>query len=215
GCAALGTNRRSGFAMTQCNHCHGKGETGLTSTDPVCGMTVDMATAKHRATHAGATYGFCSARCKERFEAEPERWLAGPSGSATCASAGADVLHICPMCEGVEQMGPGSCPKCGMALEPAEPVAATATRYTCPMHPEIVQDEPGSCPLCGMALEPVTVSVEAAPNPELVDFRRRFIIGMVLTVPVFVLAMGAHMFGLHIVPPQTSNWLQLVLSTPV
>jgi len=174
-----------------------------------------MATAKHRATHAGATYGFCSARCKERFEAEPERWLAGPSGSATSASAGADVLHICPMCEGVEQMGPGSCPKCGMALEPAEPVAATATRYTCPMHPEIVQDEPGSCPLCGMALEPVTVSVEAAPNPELVDFRRRFIIGMVLTVPVFVLAMGAHMFGLHIVPPQTSNWLQLVLSTPV
>src|SRR3546814_1913586 len=113
------------------------------------------------------------------------------------------------MCEGVEQDGPGTCPKCGMALEPAQPVVAIATRYTCPMHPEIVQDEPGSCPICGMALEPTTVSVEPEPNPEYVDFRRRFVIGAIFTVPLFVIAMGAHLFDMHaLLPPRLSAWIQ-------
>src|SRR3546814_3032798 len=120
------------------------------------------------------------------------------------------------MCEGVEQDGPGTCPKCGMALEPAQPVVAIATRYTCPMHPEIVQDEPGSCPICGMALEPTTVSVEPEPNPEYVDFRRRFVIGAIFTVPLFVIAMGAHLFDMHaLLPPRLSAWIQFALATPV
>src|SRR3546814_14037919 len=67
--------------------------------------------------------------------------------------------------------------------------------YTCPMHPEVVRDAPGNCPICGMALEPTTVEAESGPNPELVDFRRRFWVGLVLSLPLLVLAMG-HMFGL-------------------
>ena len=97
----------------------------------------------------------------------------------------------------------------------AEPVAV-GTIYTCPMHPQIRQIGPGSCPICGMALEPETPSAEAGPNPELVDFTRRFWIGLVLTLPVVVLEMGGHLTGMiHLVGgPQVGNWLQLAFGTP-
>ena len=88
--------------------------------------------------------------------------------------------------------------------------------YTCPMHPEIRQPGPGFCPICGMALEPETVSADTGPNPELADMTRRFWIGLALTLPVFALEMGGHLTGLHQWIGQTaSNWLQLVLATPV
>ncbi|HPG89123.1 MAG TPA: HAD-IC family P-type ATPase, partial [Hyphomicrobium sp.] len=88
--------------------------------------------------------------------------------------------------------------------------------YTCPMHPEIRQPGPGLCPICGMALEPETVSSDTGPNPELADMTRRFWIGLALTLPVFALEMGGHLTGLHQWIGQTaSNWLQLVLATPV
>lgn len=88
--------------------------------------------------------------------------------------------------------------------------------YTCPMHPEIRQQGPGACPICGMALEPEIVSADAGPDPELVDMSRRFWIGLVLAVPVFALEMGAHLFNTrHLLGGQTSNWIQLVLATPV
>ncbi|MET4697791.1 Cu+-exporting ATPase [Constrictibacter sp. MBR-5] len=205
--------------MSACCHTHAAkhdhaASAGATVKDPVCGMTVDPATAKHSASHGGETYWFCSARCRERFEAEPERWLNPQPQEPAAGSEGA--LHVCPMCEGVEKMGPGTCPKCGMALEPANPVAAKTTRYTCPMHPEIVRDEPGECPICGMALEPVAVTAEQGPNPELVDFRRRFIVGSVFTVPLFLLAMGTHLVDLHdVVSPIVSHWIQFALATPV
>jgi Cu+-exporting ATPase len=97
----------------------------------------------------------------------------------------------------------------------AEPVPE-GTIYTCPMHPEIRQVGPGSCPICGMALEPVLVTAEAAPNAELIDMTRRFWIGLVLTIPVFALEMGAHLTGLdHLIPRGTSNWIQLTFATPV
>jgi P-type Cu+ transporter len=90
------------------------------------------------------------------------------------------------------------------------------TVYTCPMHPEVRQIGPGSCPICGMALEPVLVSVEAGPNPELVDMTRRFWIGLSLSLPVVVLEMTAHLTGLdHLISRSTSNWIQLALATPV
>jgi Cu+-exporting ATPase len=90
------------------------------------------------------------------------------------------------------------------------------TIYTCPMHPEIRQAGPGSCPICGMALEPERASLTEGPSPELVDMRRRFRIGMVLTVPVAALEMGGHLIGLdHLIEQQTSNWIQLALATPV
>ena len=89
------------------------------------------------------------------------------------------------------------------------------TTYTCPMHPEVRQVGPGACPICGMALEPAEVTADAGPNPELVDMTRRFWIGLVLTVPVFVLEMGGHLLGHGLMAPQHSGWIQLVLSTPV
>jgi Cu+-exporting ATPase len=109
----------------------------------------------------------------------------------------------------------------GRYLQERAPMRAEAvapgTIYTCPMHPQIRQPGPGSCPICGMALEPETPSAETGPNPELVDFTRRFWIGLVLTVPVFLLEMGGHLTGMmHLVGgPRVGNWIQFVLATPV
>ena len=104
-------------------------------------------------------------------------------------------------------------------LSKAEAAAAPlpeGTMYTCPMHPEVRQEGPGSCPICGMALEPELVTAEAQSNPELADMSRRLWIGLAFAVPVFVLEMGGHLFGLHhLIGARASNWLQLFLATPV
>ncbi|NQV84558.1 MAG: YHS domain-containing protein, partial [Rhodospirillales bacterium] len=93
------------------------------------------------------------------------------------------------------------------------------TQYTCPMHPEIVQDGPGECPKCGMALEPMGVpTADEGPNPELVDFKRRFWVGAVLTVPLLVLTMGPFVglgFVRDILGERTTLWVELILGTPV
>ncbi|WP_299232407.1 heavy metal translocating P-type ATPase [uncultured Halomonas sp.] len=147
-------------------------------TDPVCGMTVDPHQTEHRASHAGKTWYFCSARCRQKFEGDPDTYLQGDDSPA----------------------------------EPAPP----GTIYTCPMHPEIRQEGPGDCPICGMALEPETVTADSGPSEELKDMTRRFWIGLVLALPVLVLEMGGHVFGLdRLVAPQVSNWIQLLLATPV
>jgi len=149
--------------------------------DPVCGMTPRPDT-PHRAEHAGRTFLFCSARCAERFRAEPERFL---------------------------------------APAPAEPAAPApggfARKYTCPMHPEIVRDGPGDCPICGMALEPLEITAEEPDDPELRDMERRFRVSLVLTLPLFALAMGDMLPGAplaHALGPALP-WLQLVLAAPV
>lgn len=88
--------------------------------------------------------------------------------------------------------------------------------YTCPMHPQVRQMGPGSCPICGMALEPVLATAEQGESPELRDMTRRFWIGLALTLPVFALEMGGHLFNIHhLIAQQTSNWVQLLLGTPV
>jgi Cu+-exporting ATPase len=100
-------------------------------------------------------------------------------------------------------------------LQSHEPVLE-GTIYTCPMHPQIRQIGPGLCPICGMTLEPVVMTAETPPNPELADFTRRFWIGLALTIPVFALEMGGHLFNIdHLIAPQVSNWVQLLLATPV
>ncbi len=99
--------------------------------------------------------------------------------------------------------------------EPVEPVAP-GTMYTCPMHPEIRQQGPGDCPICGMGLEPEEVSLEDGPSAELTDMTRRFWVGLLLAFPVLILEMGGHLIGIdHIISPQTNNWIQLALATPV
>jgi P-type Cu+ transporter len=146
--------------------------------DPVCGMTVDPHSAKHRHVHDGRPYYFCSGRCREKFAADPVKYLSPQDRAAAPVPAGAI--------------------------------------YTCPMHPEIRQEGPGSCPICGMALEPDVVSADSVPNPELADMTRRFWIGLALALPVFALEMGGHLTGLHRwLNQQSSNWVQLILATPV
>lgn len=156
------------------HHHHGKAAQG--NVDPVCGMSVDPRTAKHRAEHRGHSYYFCSAGCRTKFVNDPQKYL------------GNRELESVP--EG--------------------------TIYTCPMHPEIRQVGPGTCPICGMALEPEIASADTGPNPELIDMRRRFWIGLVLSLPVLALEMGGHLTNLHMLLGKTlSNWIQFALATPV
>ena len=116
---------------------------------------------------------------------------------------------------------PGSCPKCGMALErnPAWVAPAAGPEiYTCPMHPQIERDHPGACPICGMALEPkvATAGETAGDRAELDDLTRRLWVGGTLALPVFVLAMGHLLPGLaHVANGSVSRWVQFLLSTPV
>src|SRR6266446_5810449 len=129
-------------------------------------------------------------------------------------------VYTCPMHPEVRQEVPGSCPKCGMALEPLAPTAPTVARveYTCPMHPQIVRSEPGACPICGMALEPRTISAEEEENPELRNMTRRFWVSTVLTLPLLASVMGDMLPGQplrHLVSPRVAAWAQLVLATPV
>ena len=129
--------------------------------------------------------------------------------------------HTCPMHPEVRQEGSGSCPKCGMALEPVGPAAqATHTEWTCPMHPEIVRAEPGNCPICGMALEPRNVASEEeeSANPELADMTQRFWIAAAFTIPLFIVAMGDMLPGApvsRILSPSARTWIELGLATPV
>jgi len=190
--------------------------------DPVCGMSV-TAQSEHHYTFQGTDYFFCCNGCREKFAADPGRYLHPDAVShATACPAGVcdtdSQAWVCPMCPDVRQRGPGPCPGCGMALEP-ETLQAPATRtgYTCPMHPEIVQHVPGSCPKCGMALEPRTMTV-MDENPELADMTRRFWISTALALPVFVLAMLADMAPQLLptaLPMRAVQWIQCLLATPV
>jgi P-type Cu+ transporter len=188
-----------------------------TVRDPVCGMAIDPAHAAAAHEHAGETFYFCSQSCRDRFQHTPEAYLSGNRAEKQPATKGA--TYTCPMHPEIMQDRPGDCPKCGMALEPTAPAQrSTRTEYTCPMHPEIVRDAPGSCPICGMALEPRTVTLDDAPNAELVDMTRRFWVSFALTAPVFLLAMGEMIPGLHLgawLGTGTSGWLQLLFATPV
>jgi Cu+-exporting ATPase len=185
--------------------------------DPVCGMSVDPSHALS-ATHDGREIFFCSPRCRERFVADPHRFLRKVN-AADAPSATSAAQYTCPMHPEVRAGAADACPKCGMALEPVELVPATAskTEFTCPMHPEIVRDAPGDCPKCGMALEPrtVTVPTDEGPNPELVSMQRRFVVGAALTIPVLILGMG-EMVGLpRLVSAASRNWIEMLFATPV
>lgn len=190
-------------------------------TDPVCGMAVTTES-EHHLQHNQHDYYFCSSGCKDKFEASPEPFL-NPvaTNKNSCHDDSCSLTstsYTCPMHPEVEQQGPGSCPKCGMALEPKGlPVVTNKVEHTCPMHPEVVQDQPGSCPKCGMALEAKTISLEEK-NEELIDMTRRFWICAVLALPVFILAMIADMMpallpdGLSMLSVQ---WIEFILATPV
>ncbi len=116
----------------------------------------------------------------------------------------------------VLQIGPGICPQCGMGLEPIDQRALTKVEYVCPMHPEEVSDHPGPCSKCGMALESRTIELQDGPSHEQTDMMRRFWVGLVLGLPVFLVAMSDMVPGnpLHHWAG-VLNWVQLLLATPV
>src|SRR4051794_14492762 len=188
-CCSAGRTTHAGPATSAEAHQHsagghdhaGRGEREVNDgvRDPVCGMLVDPHTAKYRHQHDGRTYYFCSGGCLAKFKAEPVKYL-------------------------------------GDAAQTEAAIVPEGTIYTCPMHPQIRQVGPGSCPICGMALEPVVATPDAGPNAELADMNRRFWTGLVLSLPVVALEMGGHLTGLsHYVGQTTSNWIQMILATPV
>lgn len=192
--------------------------------DPVCGMTVNPEKAAESVEFAGEAFYFCGRGCAAKFRENPEKYLVrdqphpASEHAARPSSAAAEADYTCPMHPEVRQKGPGSCPKCGMALEPdLAPISTARTEYTCPMHPEIVRSEPGSCPICGMALEPREVSGEEA-NPELRDMTLRFWISVVLSAPMLALMVIQFLPGHHAMRWMASRaWTltEFALATPV
>jgi P-type Cu+ transporter len=103
------------FAVNHSTHRHAADATAI---DPVCGMTVDRAKSPHRHDYRQETFHFCSAGCRTKFAADPEKYLGGTRPAAETAPAG--TIYTCPMHPEVRQVGPGACPICGMALEPED-----------------------------------------------------------------------------------------------
>jgi P-type Cu+ transporter len=184
----------AGAPMTTTTHSHGhdahhEPEAPATSgtdqvKDPVCGMTVSPGNAKGgRADFGGNEYWFCSARCREKFVAAPETYVAPASASAS----------------------------------PAAVAATGGQEWTCPMHPEIVRDAPGSCPICGMALEPRTITLDDAPDHELISMQRRFWVASILSAPLLALMVldmsGAALPG--IVTGRSRSFMELAIAAPV
>jgi Cu+-exporting ATPase len=146
----------------------------------------------HRTQFAGHEYLFCSNRCREKFQLDPQRYASGAAARSNASS----IAHK-------------------IALAAA---TSAGTIFTCPMHPQIRRSEPGSCPICGMALEPLQPAAESGPSPELRDMTRRFWIGAALAFPLFLLEMGAHLLVVNpqrLLSPLVSLWVQFALGTPV
>jgi len=205
--------------------CASKGADTAVLRDPVCGMTVDPDAGKPTSEHGGRLYHFCSEGCRTKFQAEPEKYMTATDPVCGMSVDRSTARHF------VRHEGQGfyfcsagckakfeAAPQTYLSDRPAPVPAPKGTQYTCPMHPEIIRDKPGSCPICGMALEPMGVpSGDEGPNPELVDFTRRFWVSAALSIPLLIIAM-APMVGLSfetLVSDRTKTWLELALASPV
>jgi Cu+-exporting ATPase len=205
-------------------------DSGKTVKDPVCNMDVVPEKARGSSKYKGKTYYFCSQSCVQRFNIDPEKYLAPKLPASQIVQLGGmepapqaeiapqpstgkgHVTYVCPMDPEIREAKPGACPKCGMALEPE------TVEYTCPMHPEIIRDQPGHCPICGMALEPrVAAGTHIEDDSELRSMQRRFWVGVALSIPLLALSMGGmaadNLF--HNLPAGAMEWLQFALATPV
>ncbi len=154
-----------------------------TYKDPVCNMDVTRDHAKGHSHYQGIDYYFCSVGCKTKFEANPQNYLQ----TSTVSDVTESKLN--------QESGV----------------------WTCPMHPQIIRQEPGSCPICGMALEPKDATMEE-DQTELHDMKKRFWVGVVLTIPLFILSMSDLLPGkpmANMVSHELMRWLELILATPV
>ncbi|MEL6319006.1 MAG: YHS domain-containing protein, partial [Pseudomonadota bacterium] len=172
---------------------------GEVARDPVCGMIVDPAAGKPSLEHAGRVIHFCCEGCRRKFAADPEAYRTATDPVCGMTVERATARHMAKhagerfyFCSARCQERFEAAPEdfFGDRPAPAPAPALEGALHTCPMDPEIVQEGPGDCPICGMALEPMTPSADAGPNPELIDFRRRLIIGAPLAFGVAMLEMG-------------------------
>jgi P-type Cu+ transporter len=183
--------------------------TAKIAKDPVCGMTVDPSKAAATVEFDSQPYYFCSKGCGIKFQQNPAKFLAA---NATTAQHTAATQHMhrqiasAPLTQIAAPMQSAS------TAAPAR--AGEGVRYTCPMHPQIVQIGPGSCPICGMALEPMDPLAEVEADPEYDSMRKRFVVALVLSVPLLALSMGSESL-LRGVPVAAMQWIELLLATPV
>ncbi|MDO8435026.1 MAG: heavy metal translocating P-type ATPase [Candidatus Binatus sp.] len=157
--------------------------------DPVCGMRVNIATAKWSFEHDGRKFYLCGSKCLEKFKAAPHQYLEARKTDLS------PPKHAHP-----------------------EASVSKAGDFTCPMHPEIVRAAPGDCPICGMVLEPRVATADEPVSPELADITRRFWISAALAIPLILIEMS-HMIPGHpvqrAIPMGLIPWLELALATPV
>ncbi len=187
--------------------------TADTALDPVCGMTVKLATAKNRHDHAGKSYYFCSPGCVQKFAADADAYLTGAKARIKMGQDGpaGQVVQI--------QLG-GMAANAKPAQATIAPTSARDVIYVCPMDPEVRQIGPGICPKCGMALEPETITAGADDNSELRDMLRRFWVGVGLSAPLLLIAMAPMVmapFGIPVAFLHSSAlpYLEFLLATPV
>ena len=193
--------------------------------DPVCGMTVDPDAGKPTHEHEGHLYHFCCNGCREKFTARPVDYIEAEDPVCGMKVTRATARHMAKHAGQRFYFCSGGClekfeaePDKYLEGRPAPEAMPEGTVYTCPMHPEVETIGPSDCPICGMALEPKGVPTgDEGPNPELVDFKRRFWIGAALTVPLLVLTMGPYL-GLPVrewIGERLVLWIELMLGTPV
>lgn len=183
-----------------CGHCVQQHKhssvTAKKFTDPVCGMDVEPEGAAGSHDVEGRSYYFCSKHCLDKFKANPGQFLDSTNEPSVHTEYGASVAH--------DQHGQGK---------------AKSGKYTCPMHPEVIAEMPSNCPKCGMALEAIEISLDPEDDSELKDMRRRLSLSLVLSLPLFLLAMsemlGAKPLQGLLPHGDLGLWLQLALATPV
>ena len=193
--------------------------------DPVCAMTVDPNADKPSHEHDGHLYRFCNPGCRDKFAAAPEDYIEAKDPVCGMTVARASARHVAKhagqrfyFCAARCQEKFEADPEAWLEGVPAPEPMPEGTLYICPMCPEVVSEGPSDCPSCGMALEPMGVpAADQGPNPELVDFTRRFWIGAALALPVLALAMGP-MLGLPLrrwIGEGAAVWAEFALATPV
>ena len=201
-----------------------KADQETVTRDPVCGMLVDPEAGKPKHVHEDETFHFCHEGCKTKFAADPETYITAIDPVSGIEVNRATTAHMAKhsgerfFFSSAQSLATFEAdPEPYLAGRPAPEPAPEGALFTCSMCPEVVQETPGDCPICGMALEPMMPSPDDGPNPELVDFRRRLVIGAPFALVVLLLEMGsmvglpwAAWFGV-----ETVRWLQFLAASPV